>query len=157
MLLVVGLLQIIWDLRVFTQIYILQKAGGIARDTNLLGTYIYRLGIGGGEFGMAAAVAIFMLVLTVVLTAPVRPRHARRRGRHHESSDPTPPCASPPTSSGVLAFLVCGLPRLLDGQQLVPAAQRDPQPDPTWVPFGGDLDNYRTVFDGRPVPRRAAG
>ena len=69
-LLVVGLLQVIWDLRVFTQIYVLQQAGGIARDTNLLGTYIYRLGIGGGDFGMASAVAIFMLVLTVLLTAP---------------------------------------------------------------------------------------
>jgi len=69
-LLVVGLLQIVWDLRVFSQIFILQKAGGSAHDTNLLGTYIYRLGIGGGEFGMSAAVAIFMLALTVVLTAP---------------------------------------------------------------------------------------
>jgi N,N'-diacetylchitobiose transport system permease protein len=69
-LLVVGLLQVIWDLRVFTQIYVLQQAGGSTRDTNLLGTYIYRLGIGGGDFGMAAAVAVFMLVLTVVLTAP---------------------------------------------------------------------------------------
>ena len=69
-LLVVGLLQIIWDLRVFTQIYILQEAGGSARATNLLGTYIYRLGIGGGDFGTSAAVAVFMLALTVVLTAP---------------------------------------------------------------------------------------
>lgn len=69
-LLVVGILQIIWDLRVFSQIYILQKAGGSTHDTNLLGTYIYRLGIGTGEFGMAAAVAIFMLVLTVALTSP---------------------------------------------------------------------------------------
>ncbi|GAA1943854.1 carbohydrate ABC transporter permease [Nocardioides hwasunensis] len=69
-LLVVGLLQVIWDLRVFTQIYILQQAGGSARETNLLGTYIYRLGIGGGDFGTSAAVAIFMLALTVVLTAP---------------------------------------------------------------------------------------
>ena len=69
-LLVVLLLQVIWDLRVFTQIYVLQKAGGVTRDTNLLGTYIYRLGIGSGDFGTAAAVAIFMLVLTVVLTAP---------------------------------------------------------------------------------------
>src|SRR6478609_9004491 len=69
-LLVVGLLQVIWDLRVFTQIYILQQAGGSTRDTNLLGTYIYRLGIGGGQFGMAAAVAIFMLFLTVIVTAP---------------------------------------------------------------------------------------
>ena len=42
----------------FTQIYVLQKAGGITRDTNLLGIYIYRLGIGGGDFGTAAAVAI---------------------------------------------------------------------------------------------------
>ena len=69
-LMVVGLLQVIWDLRVFGQIYILQKAGGSTHDTNLLGTYIYRLGIGGGQFGMAAAVAIFMLALTVVITAP---------------------------------------------------------------------------------------
>jgi N,N'-diacetylchitobiose transport system permease protein len=69
-LLVVLLLQVIWDLRVFTQIYVLQKAGGVTRDTNLLGTYIYRLGIGSGDFGTAAAVAIFMLVLTVVMTAP---------------------------------------------------------------------------------------
>jgi N,N'-diacetylchitobiose transport system permease protein len=69
-LLIIGLLQIIWDLRVFTQIYVLQKAGGVTRDTNLLGTYIYRLGIGGGDFGTAAAVAMFMLALTVVMTAP---------------------------------------------------------------------------------------
>ncbi len=69
-LLVVTLLQIIWDLRVFTQIYVLQKAGGVTRETNLLGTYIYRAGIGEGDFGAAAAVAIFMLALTVVLTAP---------------------------------------------------------------------------------------
>ena len=69
-LLIVGLLQVIWDLRVFTQIYVLQQAGGVTRDTNLLGTYIYRLGIGGGDFGTAAAVAMFMLALTVILTAP---------------------------------------------------------------------------------------
>ena len=69
-LLIIGLLQVIWDLRVFTQIYVLQKSGGVTRDTNLLGTYIYRLGIGGGDFGTAAAVAMFMLALTVVLTAP---------------------------------------------------------------------------------------
>ncbi len=68
-LLVVGLLQVIWDLRVFTQIYVLQKAGGVTEDTNLLGTYIYRLGIGEGSFGLASAVAIFMLALTVILTA----------------------------------------------------------------------------------------
>lgn len=68
-LLVVGLLQVIWDLRVFSQIYVLQGAGGISRETNLLGSYVYRLGIAEGQFGTAAAVAMLMLVLTVVLTA----------------------------------------------------------------------------------------
>jgi len=67
---VVGLLQIVWDLRVFTQIYVLQRAGGTASDTNLLGTYVYRLGIGEGSFGMAAAVAMFLLAVTIVLTSP---------------------------------------------------------------------------------------
>jgi len=79
-LLVVGLLQVIWDLRVFTQIYVLQKAGGSTRDTNLLGTLIYRLGIGSGNFGMAAAVAMFMLVLTVTLTAPYVRAMLRQEG-----------------------------------------------------------------------------
>jgi N,N'-diacetylchitobiose transport system permease protein len=55
---------------VFTQIYVLQQAGGVTRDTNLLGTYVYRAGIGQGEFGVAATVAMFMLALTVLLTAP---------------------------------------------------------------------------------------
>lgn len=67
-LMIVGLLQIIWDLRVFTQIFTLQEAGGITAETNLLGTYIYRLGLGQGNFGTASAVAMFMLLLTVALT-----------------------------------------------------------------------------------------
>ncbi len=67
-LLIVGLLQIIWDLKVFTQIFVLQDAGGVARETNLIGTYIYRLGIAEGEFGLAAAASWFVLVLTVVLS-----------------------------------------------------------------------------------------
>jgi len=69
-LLVVALLEVVWGLRVFTQIYVLQQAGGVTRETNLLGTYVYRAGIGEGEFGVAATVAMFMLALTVVLTAP---------------------------------------------------------------------------------------
>lgn len=67
-LLIVGLLQIIWDLKVFTQIFVLQDAGGISRETNLIGTYIYRLGIGEGEFGLAAAASWFVLLLSVTLS-----------------------------------------------------------------------------------------
>ena len=62
---IVLLLQLIWDLRVFTQIKLLQDAGGVANETHLLGTYIYQLGTGAGDFGTASAVSILMLVLTV--------------------------------------------------------------------------------------------
>lgn len=67
-LLIVGLLQIIWNLKVFTQIFVLQDAGGITRETNLIGTYIYRLGIGEGQFGLAAAASWFILLVTVGLS-----------------------------------------------------------------------------------------
>ncbi|HZI97114.1 MAG TPA: sugar ABC transporter permease [Actinomycetales bacterium] len=79
-LLVVGLLQVIWDLRVFTQIYVLQEAGGVSRETNLIGTYVYRLGIAEGDFGTASAVAIFMLALTVLLTFGYVRRMLRAEG-----------------------------------------------------------------------------
>ncbi|SOE00273.1 carbohydrate ABC transporter permease [Blastococcus haudaquaticus] len=64
-LFVVALLQIIWDLRVFTQIYVLQRAGAPTRETHLLGTYIYSLA---KEFSMAGAMATIMLVITLGLT-----------------------------------------------------------------------------------------
>ncbi|WP_407318519.1 sugar ABC transporter permease [Isoptericola halotolerans] len=67
---IVLLLQIIWDLRVFAQIRLLQDAGAPISETNLLGNYIYELGVGSQDFGGAAAVSLFVLVLTVVLAGP---------------------------------------------------------------------------------------
>ncbi|WP_336033395.1 carbohydrate ABC transporter permease [Geodermatophilus sp. FMUSA9-8] len=64
-LLIAALLQVIWDLRVFTQIHVLQKAGAPTRETHLLGTYVYSLS---REFSMAGAMATVMLVLTLCLT-----------------------------------------------------------------------------------------
>ncbi len=65
---IVMLLQLIWDLRVFTQIKLLQDAGGVANETNLLGTYVYQLGTGKGDFGTASAVSILILGLTIGLS-----------------------------------------------------------------------------------------
>jgi N,N'-diacetylchitobiose transport system permease protein len=65
---IVLLLQVIWDLRVFTQIKLLQDSGSIASETNLLGTYIYQLGAGSSDFGTASAVSIFVLILTIALS-----------------------------------------------------------------------------------------
>ncbi len=67
-LMIVLLLQIIWDLRVFAQIKLLQDAGSTPSETNLLGTYIFQLGTGSQDFGMASAVSVFVLVLTVALS-----------------------------------------------------------------------------------------
>ena len=67
-LMIVALLQVIWDLRVFAQIKMLQDAGAPLASTDLLGTYIYRLGVGSSDFGMASALSIFVLVLTVALS-----------------------------------------------------------------------------------------
>ena len=62
-------LETLWDFRVFTQIYVLQRAGGVARDTNLLGVYAYRISIGENRFDVGAAVAVVMVALAMALTA----------------------------------------------------------------------------------------
>jgi N,N'-diacetylchitobiose transport system permease protein len=62
-LLIVMILQVIWDLRVFTQIYALQSIGGIAELTNTLGVYIYRVSLGSGDFGIGGAISVIMVLL----------------------------------------------------------------------------------------------
>ena len=67
-LLILTSLSVLWDFRVFTQVYVLQRAGGITRDTNLLGVYAYRTSFGGNHFDKGAAIAIVMVAITVLLT-----------------------------------------------------------------------------------------
>ena len=47
---------------------------------------------------------------------------------------------------GVLAFLVSAFPVYWMVNSSFLARNEIRSPTPTWVPFGGDLDNYRTVF-----------
>jgi N,N'-diacetylchitobiose transport system permease protein len=65
---VLAALSTVWDLRVFTQIYVLQQAGSTTRETNLLGTWAYREAYAGNSFGKAAAIALVMLAITLLLT-----------------------------------------------------------------------------------------
>lgn len=67
-LLILTSLSILWDFRVFTQIYVLQKAGSVTRDTNLLGVYSYNISIGQNRYDIGAAIAIVMVLITVLLT-----------------------------------------------------------------------------------------
>jgi N,N'-diacetylchitobiose transport system permease protein len=63
---VVLVLQIIWNLRIFTQVYALQSRGGIAAETNVLGTYLFRQGV--GEFAMTSAIGVVMVLLLLALS-----------------------------------------------------------------------------------------
>lgn len=68
LLLILAALSTLWDLRVFTQIYVLQQAGGISRETNLLGVWTYRVAIGQNRYDIGAATAIVMVAITLTLT-----------------------------------------------------------------------------------------
>ncbi|WP_304453993.1 carbohydrate ABC transporter permease [Nocardiopsis sp. YSL2] len=63
-------LQVIWDFRIFTQLFIL--AGGVTnRDVALLPVYIYQLGFASTppNYGMGSAIAVIMTVLVLAITA----------------------------------------------------------------------------------------
>lgn len=67
-LVIVTILQVIWDLRVFTQIYALQSIGGLAEQTNTLGVYIYRVSLGSGDFGAGGAISVIVVLLLVAIS-----------------------------------------------------------------------------------------
>lgn len=67
-LVILLLLQFIWDLRVYAQIELLQGFGARGSQYDLLGTYIYGLGVGQGHFGQAAAAAMVVMLFTIALS-----------------------------------------------------------------------------------------
>lgn len=65
---ILAALSTIWDFRVFTQVYILQKSGGVTSETNTLGIYSYRTSFSGNNFGQGAAISVVMVVLLAGLS-----------------------------------------------------------------------------------------
>ncbi|MGE3193106.1 MAG: carbohydrate ABC transporter permease [Microbacteriaceae bacterium] len=68
-LLVLLILQIIWDMRVFPQIKALQTIGGIASETRTIGVYIYDTSIAGGDLGIGGAIAVILVIVMLGLSA----------------------------------------------------------------------------------------
>lgn len=66
--LILTALSTIWDFRVFTQVFVLQKSGGIARETDLLGLYAYRVGFSGNDFGVGSAIGVVMVLILLVVS-----------------------------------------------------------------------------------------
>ena len=67
-LLVLLILQIIWDLRVFAQIYALQTVGGVRADTNTIGVYIYSVSMASGDLGAGGAISVILVVIMLLVS-----------------------------------------------------------------------------------------
>jgi len=62
-------LSMIWDLKVFTQIFVLQGIGGIKSETSTLGVYIYEMGMAQGHYGAASAIAVIFTIIMLAISA----------------------------------------------------------------------------------------
>ncbi|MCE7001714.1 sugar ABC transporter permease [Kibdelosporangium philippinense] len=65
---IVTFLSVIWDFRVFTQVWAVRQ-GGPDGESTTLPVYMYLKGIAGSHFGSAGAIAMIMLLVLVVLLA----------------------------------------------------------------------------------------
>lgn len=66
---VVLILQIIWDLRVFAQIYALQTIGGVREQTNTIGVYIYSESMASGRLGTGGAISVILVAILLAISA----------------------------------------------------------------------------------------
>lgn len=66
--LILTALSTIWDFRVFTQVYVLQKSGGLAKDTDLLGLFAYRESFSANNFGVGSAIGVIMVLMLMVVS-----------------------------------------------------------------------------------------
>jgi len=68
-LIVIATIQsIIWDFKVFTQIYVMTNGGGVAGRNLVLNVYAYQKAFAGEEYGMGAAIGVVMTALLLMIT-----------------------------------------------------------------------------------------
>jgi N,N'-diacetylchitobiose transport system permease protein len=68
-LLVIATIQsIIWDFKVFTQIYVMTGGGGVAGQNLVLNVFAYQKAFAGEQYGLGAAIGVVMTVLLLVIT-----------------------------------------------------------------------------------------
>ncbi len=67
-ILVVTIQSIIWDFKVFTQIYVMTNGGGIAGRNLVLNVYAYQQAFAASEYGLGAAIGVVMTVLLLAIT-----------------------------------------------------------------------------------------
>ncbi|MEB3370659.1 carbohydrate ABC transporter permease [Saccharopolyspora mangrovi] len=67
--LVIATIQsIIWDFKVFTQIYVMTNGGGVAGQNMVLNVYAYQEAFAASNYGMGSAIGVVMTALLLVIT-----------------------------------------------------------------------------------------
>ncbi|MDC2950652.1 carbohydrate ABC transporter permease [Streptomyces heilongjiangensis] len=67
-LVVVTVQSIIWDFKVFTQVYVMTGGGGIAGQNLVLNVYAYQKAFAASEYGLGSAIGVVMLVILLAVT-----------------------------------------------------------------------------------------
>jgi N,N'-diacetylchitobiose transport system permease protein len=70
LLLMLVFLSVVWDFKVFTQVYAIDQ-GGPAGQTITMSVYNYVVGISESKYGYAAASAVIMMLLLILVLVPV--------------------------------------------------------------------------------------
>lgn len=78
-LVVVTIQSIIWDFKIFTQIYVMTNGGGIAGQNLVLNVYAYQKAFASSQYSLGSAIGVVMLVILLAVTL-VYLRLVRRQG-----------------------------------------------------------------------------
>ncbi|MEV0996416.1 sugar ABC transporter permease [Nonomuraea sp. NPDC050202] len=65
---IVVIQSVIWDFKVFTQIYVMTNGGGVAGQNTVLNVYAYQTAFGSSEYGLGSAIAVVMTLVLLVFT-----------------------------------------------------------------------------------------
>ncbi|MBF8186643.1 sugar ABC transporter permease [Nonomuraea sp. K274] len=65
---IVVIQSVIWDFKVFTQIYVMTNGGGVAGQNTVLNVYAYQTAFGSSEYGLGSAIAVIMTLVLLVIT-----------------------------------------------------------------------------------------
>jgi N,N'-diacetylchitobiose transport system permease protein len=65
---IVVIQSIIWDFKVFTQIYVMTNGGGVAGQNSVLNVYAYQTAFGSSEYGLGSAIAVVMTLILLAVT-----------------------------------------------------------------------------------------
>ncbi|MFD3539140.1 carbohydrate ABC transporter permease [Streptomyces sp. NPDC058662] len=78
-LIVVTIQSIIWDFKLFTQIYVMTAGGGIAGQNLVLNVYAYQKAFASSQYSLGSAIGVVMLLILLAVTL-VYLRLMRRQG-----------------------------------------------------------------------------